>query len=353
MLFDARTWNRHLRGYVIHDCAISHAGRLHFTLGLDEGKAGFSLAPDTRFLCCDLDAPASRRFSHVDALNLGPVRSAVATAPSLELVAVDPAGRLYRCPGRGAPTQDAPPLPWKPRLKHHEGHVRNLKRVGRHVYALTDAREILRRQGAQRWVPLAASAKGAPFPRATGKQAGWSTGFNDLDGFASDDLYAVGGFGDVWHFDGKDWTKLPFAKDTLVHTVCCAGDGNVYITGHRGTLWVGRGKQWKRLQEGGLPLSEFSDSAWFAGALYCGTHKGLWVKTQQGRLRPVREVDPRMKADVARCSGRIGLSPDGTRMLSASHRGASLFDGERWTLLFKTSRPSTPPRRKMDSRRKP
>ena len=74
-------------------------------------------------------------------------------------------------------------------------------------------------------------------------------GFNDVDAFSKEDMYAVGGAGDVWHCDGQRWTQLPFPSNELLYTVCCAGDGNVYITGNMGALWVGRKDRWKRLAQ--------------------------------------------------------------------------------------------------------
>ncbi len=36
-------------------------------------------------------------------------------------------------------------------------------------------------------------------------------GFDDLDGFSEQDMYAVGGAGDVWHYNGEIWIPLWFS----------------------------------------------------------------------------------------------------------------------------------------------
>lgn len=75
-------------------------------------------------------------------------------------------------------------------------------------------------------------------------------GFNDIDAFSESDMYAVGGHGDVWHFDGKKWQQMGFPSNVQLATVTCAGDGNVYISGEGGSLWVGGKSTWKSIYRG-------------------------------------------------------------------------------------------------------
>ncbi|QED70800.1 hypothetical protein FTV92_12950 [Escherichia coli] len=65
-------------------------------------------------------------------------------------------------------------------------------------------------------------------------------GFSDLDAFSDQDIYAVGGQGDVWRYDGHKWNMCGFPSNEQLSTVVCAPDGNVYIGGEGGNIWVGR-----------------------------------------------------------------------------------------------------------------
>ncbi|NHZ42693.1 hypothetical protein [Massilia aquatica] len=67
-----------------------------------------------------------------------------------------------------------------------------------------------------------------------------ASGFQDIDGFSPEDIYAVGGKGDVWHVDGQQWTQLPFPSEMNLSSVCCAPDGVVYIGAGSGTVFKGR-----------------------------------------------------------------------------------------------------------------
>lgn len=63
-------------------------------------------------------------------------------------------------------------------------------------------------------------------------------GFEDFDGWSESDTYAVGGYGDVWHFDGKGRRQIPFPTDKPLKSVCCGGDGQVYISGYEGVTFA-------------------------------------------------------------------------------------------------------------------
>jgi hypothetical protein len=127
------------------------------------------------------------------------------------------------------------------------------------TYSVGYPREIHKRVAVGRWervgdIPCPASAiKGA--------------GFNDLDAFAPTDMYAVGGHGDVWHFDGTAWKQMGFPSNVQLGTVTCAGDGNVYISGEGGSLWVGSKSTWTRVYEGSSSIL-WNDVLWFKGQLW-------------------------------------------------------------------------------------
>ncbi|WP_431257451.1 hypothetical protein ACQ86G_22805 [Roseateles chitinivorans] len=63
----------------------------------------------------------------------------------------------------------------------------------RHVCYLSDARE---------WVSIRHNLPDPPNPKKASR-----FGFEAIAGFGADDIYAAGGEGDLWHFDGKTWRQ--------------------------------------------------------------------------------------------------------------------------------------------------
>jgi hypothetical protein len=162
------------------------------------------------------------------------------------------------------------------------------------------------------------------------------TSINDIDGFSLSDLYAVCDKGVIWYFDGNTWTILPFLSNRDLFTVCCADDGNVYISSREGMIFYGRNDQWKLLVKYDNLSIPYFDSAWFAGRLWCANDYGMWA-LEGKKMVPCQSLKNNpVPYECAYTSGRIDISPDKKKMLICGQRGASLFDGEKWEVLFHT-----------------
>ena len=194
----------------------------------------------------------------------------------------------------------------------------------------------MRRIGLEQWVELGKEGKGVPVPAdvEAGKSYSTSLGFTDMSAFSANDMYAVGGKGDVWRFDGTIWHDCLLPTNAILSTVCCAGDGLVYISEFNGSVWAGRADQWKRIVQADIAWGHQPvDSVWFNQRLYLGAQEGLWtVDRNRKRLIPLSEVE--RDAPNATNGGRLDLSPDGKYLLTAGPHGACLNDGTGWKRLF-------------------
>ncbi|WP_348945531.1 hypothetical protein ABHF33_02765 [Chitinibacter sp. FCG-7] len=145
--------------------------------------------------------------------------------------------------------------------------------------------------------------------------------FEDIDGFSKTDIYAVGGKGDAWHFDGERWQQLPFPSNMQLEAVCCAGDGQVYIGAEQGTVFRGRGNRWEMIYKGQMSLP-YRDMVWHDGRVWCTSDYGLWTITDGQHER----ADVPHK--VYSCAGHLSVG-DGV-MLLAGLWGTMLHDGKEW-----------------------
>jgi hypothetical protein len=213
---------------------------------------------------------------------------------------------------------------------------RKVVRAAGQVYALGTYRKLYRRVGLEQWVDLSSEGKGVPLPKDidTNDMYDIRLGFRDLSAFGPNDMYAAGGDGDVWRFDGKKWKVCDFPTNRDLQTVCCAGDGKVYISEMSGTVWAGREDLWQKVAEADIaPGYHPVDSVWFNERLYLGGQEGLWAIDAKAKvLVPLADVEP--GAPNAMVGGRLDLSPDGKHLLTAGPHGACLNDGSGWTRLF-------------------
>jgi len=122
--------------------------------------------------------------------------------------------------------------------------TQKIKCIDDYAYSVGRARSIYKRIDLGKWVKL---DNGFP-----DEESSFNIGFYDMDGFSETDMYAVGGHGDIWHYDGTIWTQEGFPSNMQLNTVTCAGDGYVYVSGMGGTLWRGRNSTWEKLYSGKL-----------------------------------------------------------------------------------------------------
>jgi hypothetical protein len=148
-----------------------------------------------------------------------------------------------------------------------------------------------------------------------------SQGFSDLDAFSESDMYAVGGNGDVWHYDGKKWTQMGFPSNVELGTVTCAGDGQVYISGEGGSLWVGQKSTWKSIYKGSSSIL-WNDVLWFEGK--------LWLASDyQFRIWNGKELEPVMhEGKPVPMNGHMDVH-DGLLAIASSEY-VMTYDGKNW-----------------------
>lgn len=241
----------------------------------------------------------------------------------MEFLAVETHGKVFSYDAARA--GEEPEHPWPVQGSDLAAVVRQVVRIGQNIYTVGGPRRMHRRGGVDQWLDVTANLALPKDVDEPGK--GLSYMWQDASGFSEQDIYVAGGDGDVWRFDGKKFSQCSFPSDELLFNVCCASDGNVYVGGNMGSLYVGRENKWKKLSDGSFSVP-WKDIAFFAGRLWCGSDYGLW------ELRDGKLVRADVPADVQLVCGAIDISPDGKLMLTAGPDGAALFDGQRWEVLF-------------------
>lgn len=151
------------------------------------------------------------------------------------------------------------------------GPMRQMRTIGDRVIAVGMGRQVYRRISSNRWVRV---EEGLPSTR----QPGQVIGFNAIDGFEIDDMYAVGWGGEIWHYDGHQWFHVDSPTNLALFDVTCADQGVMYAGGQAGVLLRGHDNQWNVLEYKG-PRLEFRSLAWFRGSLYAADGTSLHVLT--------------------------------------------------------------------------
>jgi hypothetical protein len=194
------------------------------------------------------------------------------------------------------------------------GPLRGARRIGSSIYVVGMDRQAYRRTDANRWVEFG--------PKPTSQAD--TTGFEAIDGFNEQDIYAVGWDGDIWKFSGAAWDPLPSPTNLVLVDVCCAGDGSVYACGRKGFLIKGRDQTWDAIDTGGLEEDIWS-LAWFNGRLYLATMYNVYTLDSNG----VRALD--MGTDQPQTCHRLSAE-DGV-LWSIGAKDVMAFDGTAWSRI--------------------
>lgn len=112
-----------------------------------------------------------------------------------------------------------------------------------------------------------------------------NAGFEAIDGYAEDEVYAVGWNGEIWEWNGEKWTQHPSPTNLILTGICCAGDNKVYICGQHGTLIRGRHDEWQVIELEDI-IDDFWDISSFNDTLYLTTMTMLFTFIN-GELAPV------------------------------------------------------------------
>lgn len=312
-------WHRTFHGFEIEDVAVRDRRYVYLCLR-DTKKCEADIEHERRCVLLTLDGESGMDCAHQALGDFASPRLGVARSPLAQAVLASRRGTVWAMGSKRKGIEDIGST-------DRPSPIHRVRCIAGYAYAAGLLREVWRRPAIGRWEQL--PRIGLPAPTGDPLAVLFEVGFCDLDGFAEDDLVAVGGKGDAFHWDGGRWTALELPTRDALHAVCCGGDGWVYVTSERDGLFRGRGRQWQKVAPlRGHPRDR---AVWFDGA--------LWVAS---RDRLTRFVDDQQAPDPAfPAGGRIDAA-DGL-LVVASDQFVHGFDGQTWRLLV-APYPSQPAR---------
>lgn len=190
------------------------------------------------------------------------------------------------------------------------------------AYAVGLLRQVYKRVEIGRWEKLPEEGL---FARGfSGESPAWM-GFRDMDGPSEQCLYAVGGHGEVFLFDGRQWRQCDFPSNEQLATVTVAPNGDVYITGEAGNIWLGKEDTWTLIHRGDSSILN-RDSVWFNDMLWVSSDYQTRV-VQGGKVLPIiYEGEPQWLA--GHMDARDGV------LVIAGQQNVRMFDGNHWHWLI-------------------
>ncbi len=200
------------------------------------------------------------------------------------------------------------------------------------LYGASVYRMMYRRDGINQWTRL---SNGLPSIETMYNEND-NPGFYDMDGFAENDIYAIGENADFWHWDGHIWTRIELPTDKDIDSICCGGDGVVYLNVGRNEIIFGRNNQWDKILHN--QNDSFNNMCWFQDRIYMATGE---THTIQSTLFELKEGNfsksrlNKLKHKPYRCTF---MDANSEVILMGTRREIAIFNGEH----FKTILPDDP-----------
>jgi hypothetical protein len=227
----------------------------------------------------------------------------VVKKPAEKLVAVSPDGQVFTSVSGKRVREQISPKPFD---------LRYCGAIAGYAYACGMNRQVYRRAGETDWRPM----------HAPESKKGDVSGFEAIDGFGEQELYAVGWEGEIWQLTKKKWVERSSPVNVILTGVECAGNDVVYICGQNGTLLSGRNDEWEVLEQQDLE-DDFWDLCWFKKKLYVASMSYLY------QLEGTELVPVEFGKDAP--DSCYKLTEAGGVLWSVGQEDLFSYDGKTWT----------------------
>jgi hypothetical protein len=146
---------------------------------------------------------------------------------------------------------------------------------------------------------------------------------HSIDGFAADDIYAVGDGGALWHWDGQAWRSLSSQTNLPLYCVRCLSNGQVVAAGSGGTILVGAANApWQDVSDTAQCNDVYQNVVEFKGQIYLSATDQLM--TLQGST--LSEVNPNVRGSKA----YYAMDADHDSLWVVGDEAALRYDGKKW-----------------------
>jgi hypothetical protein len=157
--------------------------------------------------------------------------------------------------------------------------MRVVRAIEGRAYAAGMDRQVYRRDGKDQWSCIDQTMRPP-------KESDEVVGFEGIDGFAANDIYAAGWHGEIWHFDGKRWRSCDSPTNFPLTNLICGGDGQVYACGRLGLLLRGRDSDWEVIEHDSTE-EDLWGLAWYKDRLWVASMSQLYT-LKKDKLIPVK-----------------------------------------------------------------
>jgi hypothetical protein len=193
------------------------------------------------------------------------------------------------------------------------GWIRDARDVAGTIYAVGMSRQAYVRGDKDVWHHIDADILAKPEE---------TVGFNGVDGFSGEELYAAGLDGEIWRYNGKRWFSVPSPTNVQLSSVRCIGD-QVYIVGAAGIVLRGRMDRFEVVAKE-REAENLESVEGFGDDIYVASLRGLY----RLKDKALAEVKTKLRGDFT--AGSLSAK-DGILWSAGAKHLLWTDDGKKWT----------------------
>lgn len=196
--------------------------------------------------------------------------------------------------------------------KNKYGYLSRIRVVDGELFVCGHRRQVYQRDGSS-WLLISESILDNTKSRPGG--------FESIDGFSKKDIYAVGRKGEIWHYDGKEWTESGSPTNQHLADVRCF-DGKVWVCGDGGLVLCGREDEWEVIWDDNEPSENWWSVESFQNRIYLAGNDYLGMLKEGS----IVSVDTVMNKQVS----TLQLHQKDGILWSIGENDVLAFDGKKW-----------------------
>lgn len=198
--------------------------------------------------------------------------------PAIAMATIKPVGGLRTVVAVGPTGQywEVAPLSKKEsmgRIAGAQPSIRGVRSIGDSLFIVGMGRLVMERVDVGQWSDI--SPKGA-------EVKGQVVGFEDIDGFSTEEVYAVGWQGEIWWRDKMRWRQVDSPVSANLNSIACSSNGVAYIVGDNGVMLEGRQENWRIVDTG--KAENLLDVADYKQQVFVVTDFGIFSRAPSGQL---------------------------------------------------------------------
>lgn len=212
--------------------------------------SGCAIAADLLYFAKEVEAVARRSGANSSFLRMDGdewiIYDEAAAWPAIAMATIKPAGGVRTVVAVGPEGQywELAPLSMKQsigRIAGAQPSIRGVRAIGDSLYIVGMGRLVMERVDVGQWRDM-----GPQGDRVKGQVVG----FEDIGGFSTEEVYAVGWQGEIWWRDKLKWRQVDSPVSANLNSIACGAEGLVYIVGDDGVMLEGRHENWKVIDTG-------------------------------------------------------------------------------------------------------